>query len=105
MKDHTTQSTSLFGNGYNNLVNLRATGVNLQVTTAQRTWSFLDRTCDRRNALEKQLIEKEADRGAGGERHRRYHSIRTSSVCGSSPEFAFFAVFSFEFSLGFAIFS
>ncbi|GBN06321.1 hypothetical protein AVEN_228787-1, partial [Araneus ventricosus] len=65
---------------------------------------FLDRTCDRRNALENQFIETEADRGAEGERHGRNHSIRTSSVCGRSPEFAFFAVFSFEFSLGFAVF-
>ncbi|GBN74974.1 hypothetical protein AVEN_203360-1, partial [Araneus ventricosus] len=55
----------------------------IQVTTAQRTWSSsLDRTCDRRNALEKQLIETEAERGAGWARHRRYHSIHTSSVCG-----------------------
>ncbi|GBN61792.1 hypothetical protein AVEN_147537-1, partial [Araneus ventricosus] len=70
------------------------------VTTAQRTWSFLDRTCDRRNALENQLIATEEDRGAGGERHRRYHSIRTSSVCGSSTQFVLCAAISFEFSLG-----
>ncbi|GBO04549.1 hypothetical protein AVEN_208613-1 [Araneus ventricosus] len=61
--------------------------------------------CDRKNAIENQFIETEADQEAGGERHSRYQSIRTSSVCRSSPEFAFVAVFSFEFSLGFAIFA